>query len=72
MITEPNGEKCPADVLANALHAAKIAIGEIEATCVDESKRPGGQKGGRARANAVTPERRHRSRGGRQGALGDE
>ncbi len=58
MITGPNGEKRPADVLANALHVAKIATGEIEETYVDESKRPGGQKGGRVRADALTPERR--------------
>ena len=58
MITGPNGKKRPADVLANALHVAKIATGEIEETYVDESKRPGGQKGGRARADALTPEQR--------------
>ena len=45
-------------MLANALHVAKIATGEIEETYVDESKRPGGKKGGHARAGALTPERR--------------
>ena len=34
VITGPNGEKRPADVLANALHVAKIATGEIEETYV--------------------------------------
>ena len=58
MITGPNGEKRPADVFANALHVAKIATGEIEETYVDETKRPGGQKGGRARADALAPQRR--------------
>ena len=58
MITGPNGEKRPADVLANALHVAKIATGEIEETYVDETKRPGGKTGGRARAAALSAERR--------------
>lgn len=54
----PNGEKRPGDVLANALHVAKIATGEIEETYVDQSKRPGGKKGGRARAEALTDQQR--------------
>jgi len=54
----PNGEKRPSDTIANALHVAKIATGEAEEVYVDESKRPGGQKGGRARAAALTPEQR--------------
>ena len=58
MITGPNGEKRPAAVLANALHVAKIATGEIEETYVDETKRPGGTKGGRARTKALAPEKR--------------
>ena len=58
VITGPNGENRPADVLANTLHVAKIATGEIEETYVDETKRPGGQKGGRARADALAPEKR--------------
>ena len=45
----PNGEKRPGDT---------IATGEFEETYVDESKRPGGKKGGRARADTLTPERR--------------
>ena len=52
----PNGEKRPGDAIANALHVAKIATGEAGEVYVDESKRPGGQKGGRARAAAMTPE----------------
>ena len=54
----PHGEKRPADIVANARHIARIATGEIEETYVDEAKQPGGQKGGRARADALTPERR--------------
>ena len=54
----PNGEKRPGDTIANALRVAKIATGEAEEVYVDESKRPGGQKGARARAEALTPEQR--------------
>ena len=56
----PNGEKRPADVTANALRVAKIATGEAEEVYVDESKRLGGQKGGRARADALTPDQRRK------------
>ena len=56
-MTGPNGEKRPGDTIANALHVAKIATGEVEETYVDVSKRPGGRKGGRARADTMTAER---------------
>ena len=56
----PNGEKRPGDAIANALHVAKIATGEAEEVYVDASKRPGGKKGGRARADALTPEERRK------------
>ena len=54
----PNGEKRSGDTIKNALHVAKLATGEAEEVYVDESKRPGGRKGGRARADALTPEQR--------------
>ena len=58
----PNGEKRPSDPIANAVHVAKIATGEIEETYVHDGKHPGkraaGQKGAAARADALTPERR--------------
>ncbi len=54
----PNGEKRSGDTIKNALHVAKLATGEAEEVYVDESKRPGGQKGGRARADVLTPEQR--------------
>ena len=58
----PHGEKRPADTVANALHVAKLATGEIEETYEHEGKHPGkraaGQKGAAARADALTPERR--------------
>ena len=54
----PNGEKRPGDTIANALHVAKIATGEVEETYVDETKRPSGKKGGRLRGDRLTPDRR--------------
>ena len=56
MPTGPNGEKRPADVIANAVHMMRVATGETEETYVDTSKRKGGQKGGEARAKAVSAE----------------
>lgn len=58
----PHGERRPADTVANALHVAKLATGEIMETYVHAgkhpSKRAGGQKGGAARAESLTLERR--------------
>jgi hypothetical protein len=59
----PKGEKRPADVIGNAVRVMKIATGEIEDIPEpDDGKDPAakalGRKGGRARAKAMTPERR--------------
>ena len=54
----PNGEKRPGDALANALHVARVATGEAKETYVDAAKQRGGQKGGKARAAALTPAER--------------
>lgn len=59
----PKGEKRPVDVIGNAVHVMRIATGEIEETAeVDDGKDPAakalGRKGGRARAEAMSPERR--------------
>jgi hypothetical protein len=60
----PKGEKRPADVIGNAILVAKIATGEIEETIesADDGKNPAakelGAKGGKARAQRMTPERR--------------
>ena len=55
----PRGEKRPADVIGAAVMVAKIATGEIEE---DTSKtvhtRKGGLRGGKARAQKLTPEQR--------------
>ena len=57
----PKGEKRPADVIGNAVHVMRIATGDAEDTTRDPGKdyaRKGGLKGGKARADALTPERR--------------
>ena len=62
----PNGEKRPADVIANAVHVMRIATGQVEEEYVDQRKSAGGKKGGKARASKLTAERR--SEIGKEGA----
>ena len=56
----PNGEKRPADAVGLAVMIGKIATGEIEDTRDDVSSAAAqmGKLGGKARAAAMTPERR--------------
>lgn len=58
----PRGEKRPADVVGNAVFIARIATGEVEDTPEDDGKDKAaqelGRKGGKARAEGMTPERR--------------
>ena len=54
----PNGEKRPANTIANAVHIMRIATGQIEEEPPSEGQRHGGLKGGAARAEALSPERR--------------
>jgi hypothetical protein len=57
----PKGEKRPADVIGNAVHVMRIATGEVEETGVKGGKqhtRKGGLRGGKARAQKLTPEQR--------------
>lgn len=57
----PRGEKRPADAIGAAIMVAKIAIGEIEDPDIEgrnASTRAAGKKGGRRRAQKLTPERR--------------
>lgn len=63
MPKDPKGEKRPADVIGNAVHVMKIATGEIEEGApVDDGKDPAakalGAKGGKARAERMSSERR--------------
>jgi hypothetical protein len=60
----PKGERRPADVVGNAVHVMRIATGEETEDVPpagppkDEAAAAMGRKGGRARAEAMTPERR--------------
>lgn len=58
----PQGQKCPTYVIGNAVKVLRIATGEEEETLVDEGKNKAaqelGRKGGKKRAESITPERR--------------
>ena len=59
----PKGEKRPGDVIGAAIMVARIATGEIEEDTgpddgKDKAAQAMGRKGGKARAAAMTPERR--------------
>jgi len=59
----PQGQKRPADVVANAVKVMRIATGEEgedapPASAKDEAAAAMGRKGGKARAETMTPERR--------------
>ncbi len=57
----PKGEKRPADVIGAAVTVAKIATGEIEETTDDGKNKAAvelGRKGGKARAQVLSPKRR--------------
>lgn len=63
MPTGPKGQKRPADVIGNAVKVMRIATGEgQEEIKRDDGKDPAakalGAKGGRKRAENMTPERR--------------
>lgn len=58
----PGGQKRPADTVANAIRVAKILTGEVEEDTGDSGKDAAaqslGRKGGAARRDKLTPERR--------------
>ena len=58
----PKGQQRPADVIGTAIRVAKIATGEIEDETTDDGKNKAavelGRKGGKARAERLTPEQR--------------
>lgn len=58
----PKGQKRPADVVGGAVMVAKIATGEIEDEAPDDGKNKAaqelGRKGGKARAEKLSPEQR--------------
>ena len=72
----PRGEKRPADAVARAIMVAKIATGEVEDQReLSSAAAELGRKGGKKRAENMTPERRKEiakkaaaSRWGKRGA----
>ncbi len=58
----PKGEKRPADVIGAAVKVMQIATGEIEEDLDNDGKNKAavelGRRGGKARAEKITPERR--------------
>jgi hypothetical protein len=56
----PKGEKRPADVIGNAVHVMRIAMGKFEEPGSRKSagKVRSGRAGSKARARALTPARR--------------
>jgi hypothetical protein len=61
----PKGQKRPADVVSNAAKVMKIATGEEEeefdgSDGKDPAAQAMGRKGGKARAEKLTPEQRQR------------
>jgi hypothetical protein len=63
MPTGPKGQKRPADVIGNAIRVAKIATGEIEEEGPaddgkDKAAQALGKKGGAARAESLSPQKR--------------
>jgi len=62
MPTGPKGQKRPADVIGNAVRVMEIATGQRAEELDDNGKNKAaqalGRKGGKARAEKMTPERR--------------
>ena len=62
MAKGPQGQKRPADVIGNAVRVMQIATGEAQEEYDDDGKNKAavelGRKGGKARAEKLTPERR--------------
>jgi hypothetical protein len=58
----PKGQKRPADVIGNAILVAKLATGEEEEALTEDGKDKAavslGKRGGKARAEALSPEER--------------
>jgi hypothetical protein len=57
----PKGEKRPADVIGNAVRVMEIATGQREEEMERKPESPAaelGRKGGKARAEKMSPERR--------------
>lgn len=58
MLKGPQGQKRPADVIGNAVHVMRIATGEIDEREASQVRARAGAKGGKVRADKLTPEQR--------------
>ena len=64
MPTGPRGEKRPVNPIEAGIMTARVAVGDIDEQYVEPPPKPepnkakGGQKGGKARARALTAEQR--------------
>ena len=63
MPTGPKGERRPANAIESGIMVARIAVGDVDEEYVEKpesvpGRSKGGKKGGKARAEALTPERR--------------
>jgi hypothetical protein len=55
----PNGQRCPADVIGNAVNIARIATGEVKETKQKQpAKRASGLAVSKAGHDSATPEQR--------------
>ena len=59
----PKGEKRPTNPIEAGIMAARVAVGDIDERYVEHpgpnpNRSKGGKKGGKARAESLTPERR--------------
>ena len=58
----PKGQKRPADVIGNAVRVMRLATGELQESAPAEAKSAAavelGRKGGRARADRLSPKKR--------------
>jgi hypothetical protein len=58
----PKGHKRPADVISNAVHVMRVAVGEVDEPTTSDGKSSAavelGRKGGEARARAMTAKKR--------------
>ncbi len=70
MPTGPQGQKRPADVISNAVHVCKIAVGDIEETLEEQPRQPNKAKGGRAGGKARARDDARTAQGDRPGRGG--
>ncbi len=59
----PKGERRPSNPIESGIMVARIAVGDIDEQYAEQApvvpkRAKGGKKGGKARAEALTPERR--------------